>query len=314
MIDAQKFRRYANTLQVQIDRKMQSGVGQAITARRLRMAEGAVEQLKKIQCVLWALAEMQEKGDIPDCLGILDSKAMVEDVVTYQRRPVRVLEWNRPERPEERRWSKFSNEEFVEAQDRIQSMMVLQDVDRTDLAEKKFQLLGIPGYFPTPPVIIQMMLDMVSDNFGEVLEPSAGHGAILDAIKSRTGISGDAVEINFSLSEHLRKKGYNVIGSDFLEMIPESKYNTILMNPPFEHGADIDHVTHAFKFLKPDGILISVMSPGFKFRGQKKFVDFREWLSDHRGEVLDTLDCSFKISGTGAKTLIVKLHHFSREP
>jgi 16S rRNA G1207 methylase RsmC len=34
------------------------------------------------------------------------------------------------------------------------------------------------------------------------------------------------------------------------------------MNPPFARQADIHHVNHALKFLKPDGLLVSVMSAG----------------------------------------------------
>ena len=38
------------------------------------------------------------------------------------------------------------------------------------------------------------------------------------------------------------------------------------MNPPFAEHADIRRVTHALDFLKPDGLLVAVMSAGAEFR------------------------------------------------
>ena len=56
------------------------------------------------------------------------------------------------------------------------------------------------------------------------------------------------------------------------------------MNPPFENGQDMDHVRHAFGFLKPGGRLVSVMSSGAFFRGDRKALEFRDWLASVRGK------------------------------
>ncbi len=44
-----------------------------------------------------------------------------------------------------------------------------------------------------------------------------------------------------------------MIGSDFMEAVPEPRFDRALMNPPFENGQDIAHVRHAFQVLKPGG-------------------------------------------------------------
>ncbi len=57
------------------------------------------------------------------------------------------------------------------------------------------------------------------------------------------------------------------------------------MNPPFGCdgvGTDIDHVRHAFEFLKPGGRLVSVMSDGVFYRNDSKAQEFRAWL-EHSG-------------------------------
>ena len=44
---------------------------------------------------------------------------------------------------------------------------------------------------------------------------------------------------------------------------------------PFDLERDIDHVTHALKFLKSDGYLTAIMSAGTEFRETKKAKAFR---------------------------------------
>ena len=80
----------------------------------------------------------------------------------------------------------------------------------------------------------------------------------------------------------LATKAREVQRADFLEH--QGDYDCILMNPPFESLADIDHVRHAFEQLAPGGRLIAIMSEGPFFRGDKKAEAFRSWLDDQGGE------------------------------
>jgi len=69
-----------------------------------------------------------------------------------------------------------------------------------------------------------------------------------------------------------------------------------VMNPPFERGADIDHVRKAYAMLRhgvvrdgdqararPAGRLVAIMSEGPFFRDDAKSQQFREWLQEVGG-------------------------------
>lgn len=70
--------------------------------------------------------------------------------------------------------------------------------------------------------------------------------------------------------------------TDFLTITPDKwgrQYDAIVMNPPFERLQDIDHVRHAFRFLKPGGRLVAIMSAGSFFATSRgKVSEFNAWL------------------------------------
>ncbi len=57
----------------------------------------------------------------------------------------------------------------------------------------------------------------------------------------------------------LTAKGFGDIVSygDFLEH--RGEYDRVLMNPPFEHGQDMDHVRHAYELLASGGRIVSIV-------------------------------------------------------
>lgn len=134
--------------------------------------------------------------------------------------------------------------------------------------ERATRLLQIPGFFPTPPAIISRMLDLacifppVGDHEPvlSVLEPSAGKGDIAEAVQSK-GHYATCVEISARLCEILAAKDLNYMHRDFLELpTPDvtpgvGQFDRVVMNPPFEDHQAIDHIMHAYKFLRPGGIL-----------------------------------------------------------
>ena len=79
------------------------------------------------------------------------------------------------------------------------------------------------------------------------------------------------------------------------------------MNPPFDLQRDIDHVHPAFKFLRPGGKLVAIMSAGTEFRENKKAVTFRKLVATHGGRFRDLPAGSFKDSGTGTNVNTVVL-------
>jgi len=121
---------------------------------------------------------------------------------------------------------------------------------------------NIPGFFPTPTAVIDKMLGLVGLQDGLViLEPSAGLGDIIHQVKLRIDCTIDAYEVNSSLCNILKLKGYHATQRDFLTVEPTAEYDLVLMNPPFEKKGGVKHVLHAYKFLKPGGALVAVVPP-----------------------------------------------------
>lgn len=144
----------------------------------------------------------------------------------------------------------------------------------------------IPGFFPTPPALIERIMELADIHDGHrVLEPSAGNGNLADAARA----AGGAVvccEISSRLRDILTAKGHTIIASDFNDMDPRPVQDRIVANPPFEKGQDRDHIRRMFDHLAPGGRLVSVCSTGPFHRQHKADVEFREWL-DREGAVVE---------------------------
>lgn len=176
------------------------------------------------------------------------------------------------------------------------------------------------GYFPTPPELVNRMIELAElESQHTVFEPSAGQGHILDGICEETDIEPIEFCVCETLPENiaiLKEKGYigeGMIEPDFFDYAKfchekTISFERILMNPPFEKQADIDHVTKAFELLADGGILVAIMSTGVTFRNNKKTVAFRENILDKHAVLLeDNPEGAFKSSGTMVNTIIVKL-------
>ncbi|MEU5476705.1 class I SAM-dependent methyltransferase [Streptomyces mirabilis] len=163
-------------------------------------------------------------------------------------------------------------------------------------------------YFPTPPEVVDQLLKL-GDLFpgAEVLEPSAGRGAIACALDS-IGCLVDCVERDPDNARELDETGAarKLTVADFLTVEPSAVYDRVLMNPPFTRDADIAHVTHALKFLKPGGLLVAVMSQGVAWH-KGKAPAFRKLVADRGGTVHPLPESAFKASGTDTATLIVAI-------
>ena len=150
------------------------------------------------------------------------------------------------------------------------------------------------GFYPTPEGVIARMLEIsltdlvdMALNRQTILEPSAGEGAIVDyLIKAGAEIHMiNCIELHPGRKKILDEKGYCVNKpDDFLCHRPVPVFFRVFMNPPFEKSQDIDHVLHAYQFLRSGGILVSVMAAGVTFRKEQKYASFRNWLKG-KGEL-----------------------------
>lgn len=163
-------------------------------------------------------------------------------------------------------------------------------------------------FFPTPKTIVAELIELADIRPGmAVLEPSAGKGAIAYAVAEIA--KPDCIELmeaNFAALAGDMKLG-RVHRGDFLQIAPIRKYDRVVMNPPFSRQQDIKHVTHALKFLKSGGRLVSVMSAGVTFRRDRLTNDFRALVESSDGEIAPLPDGAFRESGTMVNTVIVTL-------
>jgi predicted RNA methylase len=165
------------------------------------------------------------------------------------------------------------------------------------------------NFFPTPPAIVQRLMEIAGVRAGmKVLEPEAGRGDIAFACVD-AGAIVDCYELMQSNFEFLVSSGRfnSVQHMDFLEAAPEPVVDRIVMNPPFLKQADIRHVLHALRFLKPNGLLISVMSAGVTFRDNKLTQDFRDLIRRRGGDIEALPEGAFKSSGTLVNTIIATI-------
>lgn len=163
-------------------------------------------------------------------------------------------------------------------------------------------------FFPTPPAVVELVIDLADIQEGMyILEPSAGMGALaIPAYYSATGVTVDTFELMPKNNDFLRALGLGVTGdpTDFLSITPKPQYDRVVMNPPFGRQADIKHVNHALNFLKPNGLLVSVMASSVTFRSNKLTSDFRKKIELHGGYIEELPEGAFKESGTMVNTVV----------
>ena len=305
-----KLRRLADSMQGEIDGKFAPRL--ANTPKRQREADTArIEgsRLQRTQRALRALADLHDGGEVPAELRAITSKAaaygLLGSVIDRGRAGYydAGIDTDQPANTSAAALALWSLAGSRSAEDH-KAETLRRKLDALRFAK-------IPGYFPTPADVVARMIEAAEIPDGEpvaILEPEAGSGAILDAIREAFPLVRlSAYERQASLREVLDLKGYALDGSDFLDAAPAPTFDFVLMNPPFENGQDIDHVRHAFAFLRPGGRLVAIMSPGPFFRQGRHELEFRDWFDDLAAERVALPSGSFKASGTGVETLMVAI-------
>lgn len=169
--------------------------------------------------------------------------------------------------------------------------------------------------FFTPPGIASETVAAAADALGSlagkrVLEPSAGEGALADEARA-AGADVLAVEIHGLSAQVLRDKGHDVRKCDFLSLSPEEigLFDAVIANPPFRRDLCVVHVNHMWRFLRPGGVLVSLMSPSWqtgRTRVQREFREFAEAM----GASVETLAAgAFEASGTNVTVLRIRVLH-----
>jgi len=183
-------------------------------------------------------------------------------------------------------------------------------------------------FFATPPELADYLCELAWEKkeihyintwdtayrLTKVLEPSAGQGAIIDAIRRKAGLcSVHAFELMDVNREILKQKyessEYFLLAAekDFLNAKEETKFNWIIANPPFNKNQDVEHIKKMYNLLAESSVLVSVASEHWVNSSNKKETEFREWLKEVNAEIFDIPRGSFKESGTMVGGKIIRI-------
>lgn len=130
-------------------------------------------------------------------------------------------------------------------------------------------LLTVPAHLEchvTPKSVAGEMVYWLPDLAGKrVLEPSAGTGMLLDAMRTahpEAILKG--VEIYQPLHERLIRKGYEVDCDDFADWATNqpADFDAVIMNPPFRKVRE--HVRLALNLLRDGGALVALVPVTFQ--------------------------------------------------
>lgn len=114
--------------------------------------------------------------------------------------------------------------------------------------------------FYTPDEIAEELVLMAGVGGLDVLEPSAGDGAIVKQLKRYGANYITCVETEASCATYLSEAGADIIYSeDFLNWKTSSKYDRVVMNPPYNRRTYVKHIERALKWLKPNGALYAIV-------------------------------------------------------
>lgn len=169
----------------------------------------------------------------------------------------------------------------------------------------------------TPEYVVNRILKLADISYVDsVLEPSAGDGKIVDALRTIYPDKNDitCVELNFLKAETLNSKGYVTINGDFLlikDVLVDHgyKFHKIIAAPPFKDNIDLSHIMAMHKLLYPIGgsCLVSLTTPYWTTNNEPRQVEFRKWLEGKTYTMEMVPDNMFVEKGRTVPTAIIKI-------
>ena len=187
-------------------------------------------------------------------------------------------------------------------------------------------------FYATQPEQASRLVELSGIEYMEekILEPSAGQGALIEAMNEQHPFNSFDVGYCELMPENTQvlkgKKLGKYLGENFLELGEEhhNQYHRVIANPPFSRGQDIEHIRKMYDCCKAKGSVACIMSTGWTFNGSSKQKAFRAWLGWSEGVTdfvrineqgkaenvhFETIDSdAFKKSGASASSCIVVIH------
>ena len=117
--------------------------------------------------------------------------------------------------------------------------------------------------YRTPPDVARLMVELLPKpkRRVSVLEPSASHGNIIQAINATWGQHADkyAIDIQRRYRKPLKELGCRVKIGDFLTLRTRKRFDWVIGNPPFSKGVGTDHILKAWGLIKPGGSVVMLL-------------------------------------------------------
>ena len=180
---------------------------------------------------------------------------------------------------------------------------------RSNLPAKNLQ------FYHTPNAAAAQVIDYLTSREPlNILEPSAGKGHLVRPLLAK-GHTVTAIEIHADRVAALREcEGPRcaVIEGNFLNQPARPVFDAVVMNPPFYKTHWLDHLRHAYEFLKPDGQLIAILPVSAQVAETTAHVRFRRWAEKMNGGgrfamFTDLPAGSFAEAGTNINTVVLRI-------
>lgn len=318
---AQKWQRMANTIGTKIGQLRREGLSN--TPKRARQqAANRLEaaNLERMRDAYLALAVAYGDGTVPD---FAQSVATSDDVRRMVGKSItstscyNVCEGEHyrsdPDAVKFRGWVAGTTDRIVGSTER-EARAARLSRERIQELEQSVRFADIPGFFPTPKQLAEwvvVLAEVAGAGDVTVLEPSAGKGDLLEAIKAANPQARIvACEINHQLAWICEQKGFKVERGDFLQH-ESTKPDIVVMNPPFERGSDVKHVLHAAGLMREGGRLVAIVSSTTADEHSRSGTSLRMGLDDLgcTYEVHETDPAAFAngFIPTGVRTAIIKV-------
>lgn len=177
------------------------------------------------------------------------------------------------------------------------------------------------SFWPTPPALAAELVDGLDlEDGAKVLEPSAGDGALVAALRAAYPTARvAAVEVDEQRASRILGPGrthpegsaavYVTSFEDYAAQQP-SPFDAVVMNPPFtlpgNRYAWATHLALAWSLLRPGGQLRAIVPASIEYGRQRPIAAARQLVLDAGGSWRAAPEGAFRSAGTMVRTCVVE--------